>query len=525
MNDEVDDDFDDGRWGTSNLDVVAEPIRYPRSPLAALVALALIPSIALVALYRWADGEDDAYEAAEGSRGLLQPALDATLLDAQATATTTTVADGPDAANPALATSMFDYRRAPEMVAAVASVGQLADTVRPVFGFFGPTTCASVAVDGIPVAAANPEVPLIPASNQKLFVALTALDVLGPDFTFETSVAVPPAQDGVVEGDIYLIGGGDPLLTSDDYPIEEDAQPVVDATSFSLLADRLVEAGVTRIRGTVIGDGTRYDDEWVIEDWAEDVPFIEAGPYDALMANDARVLGRSGREDDPNEGAAREFVRLLGDRGIRVDNGWGSGNASTLVPVVATVESAPLSEIVGEMLLTSDNNTAEMLLKEIGLADSGEGSRAAGLNAMARTMSEQGVDMAGVTFRDGSGLSNLNRATCASLLDVIQRLRETSVLADLPVAAETGTLTDEFVDSDMAGRLRAKTGTLTDVKSLAGIVEPRSSEPQAGTIEFVIVVNTEDADDEASYRTLWSVMGERFATYPLGPASETLGPR
>ena len=139
----------------------------------------------------------------------------------------------------------------------------------------------------------------------------------------------------MVDGDVYLIGGGDPLLTSDDYPVGDDSLPVITPTSFDVLADGLVDAGVTRIRGTVIGDGTRYDDEFVIDEWADGVAFNDAGPYDALLVNDARVRFRSGRQDDPNEAAAREFVRLLSDRGIRVDNGWGSGVASTLVPVVA----------------------------------------------------------------------------------------------------------------------------------------------------------------------------------------------
>ena len=58
----VDEEFDDGEWGTSNFDVVAEPLRYPRSPLLALLALAALPALGLFALTRWADGEADAYE-------------------------------------------------------------------------------------------------------------------------------------------------------------------------------------------------------------------------------------------------------------------------------------------------------------------------------------------------------------------------------------------------------------------------------------------------------------------------------
>ncbi len=524
------DEFDDGQWGTSNIDVVAAPVRYPRSPLIALLALTVLPAIALLLLFRWADGEADAYEASRGATGLFQEQLVGAVSDPESPTTEPVEVDDDlaliDEVAPALTTSMFDYRRAPQVVASVASLGQLETAVNPVFGFIGPTSCAAVAVDGVTVTAANPNVPVIPASNQKLFVAVAALEILGPEFRFTTSVASPPAVEGVVDGDIYLIGGGDPLLTSEDYPVEDDNRPVVNPTSFDTLADGLVDAGITRIRGTVIGDGTRYDDEWFLDEWGDGIAFSEAGPYDSLLANDARVRFRSGVEDDPNEAAAREFVRLLGDRGIFVDNGWGSGIASTLVPVVATVDSEPLSAIVGEMLLTSDNNTAEMLLKEIGFATSGEGTRAAGLNAMLQTMETLGVDTTGVVLRDGSGLSRDNRATCASLLDVVQLGRGTSVDVGLPVAARSGTLIDEFVATDMTGRLRGKTGTLSGVKALAGVVDPRTSDPSsAGTIEFVIVLNLEGAESEDLYRPLWLAMADRFITYPAGPPSESLGPR
>ncbi|MFK7916826.1 MAG: D-alanyl-D-alanine carboxypeptidase/D-alanyl-D-alanine-endopeptidase [Ilumatobacter sp.] len=522
----VTDDFDDGMWGSSNIDLVAEPVRYPRSPLMALLALAILPAMGLLVLHRWADGEADAYEASSDSAGLLVRTLDGRVASDDDPAPAEPASTGDDVfadeVGSVLTTSIFDYRRTPEAVSAVASAGQLSDAVDPVFGFVGDTSCAAVAVGGVTVSSANIDTPVIPASNQKLLVALAALEILGPEFRFTTSVAAPPAVEGVVDGDIFLIGGGDPLLTSDDYPTSDDAQPVVNATSFDALADDVVNAGITRIRGTVIGDGTRYDDEWVIEEWADDVPFVEAGPYDALLANDARVLGRSGRQDDPNAGAAREFVRLLNERGVRVDNGWGSGVASTLVPVIASVDSAPLSDVVVEMLLTSDNNTAEMLVKEMGLATSGQGTRAAGLDSMFQALVDLGLPMDGVRLRDGSGLSVENRATCAAVLNAVQLGRGTAIDAGLPVAATSGTLTGEFVDSEMAERLRAKTGTLTGVKALAGVVDP--DDDDADTIEFVLVLNTEDAASEDVYVPLWTVLGERFATYPAGPSTDVLGP-
>jgi len=526
----LDDDLDAG------IEIVAEPLRYPRSPLVALLLIAILPAIGLLILARWADGEADAYEASRNANDLLETSLDGDIrIDGVVVEDASEVVDsidGPELA-PALSTGMLDYRRAPVTVASAASAAQLRVAVDPVLSFIGERSCAAVAVDGVDVTSLNADLPVIPASNQKLLVALAALDVLGPDYTFTTSVAVPPLNDGVVDGDIYLIGGGDPLLTSDDYPIEDDSLPVTTPTSFDVLADRVVEAGVTRIRGTVIGDGTRYDDEFVIDDWADGVAFNDAGPYDALLANDARVRFRSGVQEDPNEGAAREFVRLLNDRGIQVDNGWGSGVASTLVPVTASIQSAPLSDVVVEMLMTSDNNTAEMLVKEMGVATSATGTRAAGLDAMFRSLEAQGVPMAGVELRDGSGLSTSNRVTCDAVLTVLQLGAGGPLDAGLPVAALSGTLAGEFLDGPMVGRLRAKTGTLNNppteidppaVKALAGYVDPREG-AGLGTIEFALIMNTPDVTDEAIYQGIWKALGERFATYPTGPAPDSLGPR
>jgi D-alanyl-D-alanine carboxypeptidase/D-alanyl-D-alanine-endopeptidase (penicillin-binding protein 4) len=531
------DEFDDGQWGIEHIDLVAEPIRYPRSPLIALVLIALIPSVGFLLLHRWADSEADQYEDSRDAVELLDAPLkgglevDGVLIEPEEVEDDEFDVGDEPVAEPT--TQLFDYRRTPEAVASVASVGQLRVAVEPVLSFIGTDSCAAVAVDGVLVASSNIDLPVIPASNQKLLVALAALDVLGADYRFTTSVALPPAREGVVDGDIYLIGGGDPLLTSDDYPIEDDRYPAINTTSFDGLVEVLVQAGVTRIRGTVIGDGTRYDDEHVIDEWADGIAFVDAGPYDALLANDSRVRGRSGRQDDPNAGAAREFVRLLGNAGIRVDNGWGNGVASTLVPVIGSVTSDPLADVLAEMLATSDNNTAEMLLKEMGVATSGEGTRAAGIDAMVASLTAQGVPMDGVVVRDGSGLSNLNRVTCAAILEVVQLGAGGPIDAGLPIAAETGTLADEFVGHPMAGRLRAKTGTLNNepfdtdppaVKSLAGYVDPAPTS-DAGTIEFVVIANTPNVTEDSVYRPLWSALGERFATYPNGPPEDSLGPR
>ncbi|MEM9040627.1 MAG: D-alanyl-D-alanine carboxypeptidase/D-alanyl-D-alanine-endopeptidase [Actinomycetota bacterium] len=549
-------DGGDARAGTTDepdgaderIELVAEPIRYRRTPLAALLVVALIPAIGLYVLTRWADGRADEYEASRDALaaaerrapdpGLLEPDLEGSIDDALTGAPTPGVGDdtsiddepvGVDAGSALLDTRVFDYRRAPDAIATIVAARRLAAEVEPVFAFLDPTSCAAVSASGVTVASFNADVPVIPASVQKLVVAAVALDVLGPDHRFATSVAVPPPLDGEVAGDVFLIGGGDPLLTSDDFPILDDPRPAFGTTSLDVLADAVVAAGVTRIRGSVIGDGTRYDDEFVVDTWGEGIAGVDAGPYDALLVNDARVRGISSRLDDPNEAAAREFVRLLGERGIVVDTGWGSGAASTLVPVVGTVESEPLATVVAEMLTTSDNNTAEMLLKELGVVAQGNGSRAAGLAVLRDRLTAWGIDLDGITLVDGSGLSTGNRLTCAAVLELLQRFRGTALDAGLAVAGRSGTLLDEFTESPVLGRLRAKTGTLSNqpfdvdppaVKALAGYVDADTD----SALEFVVIANSADVSEPTRYRPLWSAFGDRFATYPDGPGSSDLRP-
>ncbi len=150
----------------------------------------------------------------------------------------------------------------------------------------------------------------------------------------------------------------------------------------------------------------------------------------------------------------------------------GSGGAR-----VAQVRSAPLGSIVERILEVSDNEASEVLLRHVGLAEDGEGSSAAGQRAVERLLARAGVDLGGGVLHDGSGLSRANRIAPATLVDVLRlaaspehpELRQ--VITGLPVAGFTGSLTDRFDGPvpEGRGRVRAKTGTLTNVFSLAGV--------------------------------------------------------
>ena len=492
--------------------VVAAPVRYRRLPLILLLLIGALPAIGLVVLNRWAAGEADRYDASR-----------------QAVAVVSGDANGLATEQAKLSADMLDYRRAPASVARLASVNELRRELRPHFQFVSDQSCAMVSVDGVRVGATNASVPVIPASIQKLITAAVALEVIGPKTRFITTVLGAQPEDGVVTGDIYLVGGGDPLLTSDDYPIEDDTLPAFNTTSLDSLANRIVAAGVTRIDGAVIGDGSRYDDEYSVDSWATGVAFVDAGPYDALIVNDSRRVGYSSRQTNPNTAAANELVRLLAERGVVVGRGATSGIAPIGLDTIATVRSARLAAVIKEMLVNSDNNTAEMLLKEIGHVARGQGTRVAGLNVVDATLRSWGVPMDGVRGLDGSGLSPGNRVTCAAILSVLQHDTAVPLRRLLPVAGESGTLMLEFIESPMAGRMHAKTGTLNNmpveefppaVKALAGYVD--SSTP--ATIEFVMILNTPDITVDRRFAPLWQSLGSALATYPQGPLARELAP-
>jgi D-alanyl-D-alanine carboxypeptidase/D-alanyl-D-alanine-endopeptidase (penicillin-binding protein 4) len=203
----------------------------------------------------------------------------------------------------------------------------------------------------------------------------------------------------------------------------------------------------------------------------------------------------------------------------------GQGSASGIAPFapeLAAVESQPMSAIVQEMLQTSDDNTAEILVKEIGSQAGAGGTTDAGLAVVRDLLGQWGLALDGVVLADGSGLSRDNRVTCSLLVGVLaQGSAGDDLGAGLPVAATSGTLTEEFVDSELGGRLQGKTGSLTDVKSLAGYVPV----PSGGQIEYALVLNAPGANDPVVYRPVWDVLATSLATYPAGATTEALAPR
>ena len=328
----------------------------------------------------------------------------------------------------------------------------------------------------------------VPASNQKLLTTIAALERLGPDFRFRTNVAAtgPLNPDGILVGDLVVLGSGDPTLSARYH--ESAETPLVD------LAVQLRERGLRRVRGDLVIEAAAWDSTRVEPTWMwGDLPFgyaAAAGPFviaegmaeveasaaapgtpvtvrwrpvgdpgrfvssarsvapsdsadlDSRLRDDAPGVEITGtleafttetlelnvQQPDAEAGAA--FVRILGDHGIDVDGSVrvrrtppDCGSACGAPDVLATLESPPLIEIVRGVLEPSQNWMAEQLIRYLGQADGGLAGWPDGTRAMRRILqSDFGLDSLDLTIRDGSGLSAYNLVTPRAVVGLLEQV-------------------------------------------------------------------------------------------------------
>ncbi len=315
-----------------------------------------------------------------------------------------------------------------------------------------------------------------PASTTKIVTAAAALYALGGDHVFETAVV----RDG---RRVVLVGGGDPLLAS--RPADDSTYP--ERADVVTLAERTARALRRQgIRTVTLGyDATLFTGPAVNPTWRADyIPDAVVSPTSALWVDEGRPASGFGRVADPAAAAAEAFAAALARAGIKV-RGAPEETAAPDVRPLATVTSAPLDQVVERVLLVSDNEAAEVLLRHVGLAEEGAGSTEAGRRGVRRILESQGISLRSSTLYDGSGLSRANRLDPRVLVDVLRLAADPEhpelrpVLTGLPVAGFTGSLTNRMDQGPPAGlgRVRAKTGTLTGVTSLAGIAADVDGNP------------------------------------------------
>ncbi|MET1134023.1 MAG: D-alanyl-D-alanine carboxypeptidase/D-alanyl-D-alanine-endopeptidase [Aeromicrobium sp.] len=308
----------------------------------------------------------------------------------------------------------------------------------------------------------------VPASTTKVLTAVAALDRLGPDATFTTSV--------VRDGDrLVLVGGGDPYLT--------DTRPKRSATERADLAT-LAAATARKVGSAQVAlgyDVSLFSGPSVSPAWEKGYVGGVVAPVSPLWIDRGRV--GAARSTEPAADAARRFAELLRAKGVDVRGEPSRVEAPVGATRVAQARSARLSRIVERFLADSDNEVAEVLLRQAAIKGGQPGSFAGGTKVVAEVLANAGVSTDGLVLNDGSGLSRKNRISAATLAETMVEASSTPrlapVLSGLPVGGFSGTLENRYERSDARGLVRAKTGTLTGVHSLAGIVTLAGGRPVA----------------------------------------------
>ena len=405
----------------------------------------------------------------------------------------------------------------------------------------------------------NPNLSLPSASTMKVVTTAAALDILGSYLKFETKIMYDGYIDSnnVLQGNIYIKGGGDPTLGSKYFKEKY-------GLFLSSWVHEIAKLGIDSIAGSVIGDASFFSDEYVAPTWswgdignyygagvsgltiydntvefefssgplAHDSAFVDCFyPYSPDLIIDNRVKASNTKKDlayiyggpnnptrtikgtipkgqveyvvkgsihEPAYLTAFELESALWEHGIGV-----GGNATTIRRMkslghyfeaerkdIFITKSPTVSQIVYWTNLISNNLYAEHLLKHIGVKKYGDGSVFSSTLAVTKYWSSKGIDMTGFYMNDGSGLSRSNAITASQLVEVLAYMKlkskySKSFLSSLPVAGKTGTLRSIGKKTKIAGNLKAKSGTMTRIKSYAGYVKSASGR----NLAFAIVIN------------------------------------
>ena len=311
----------------------------------------------------------------------------------------------------------------------------------------------AIALGGDTLYAYKDWVARPPASNEKLLLSMTLLRRLGADATIATRLFATErvGADGVLEGNLWIVGHGD---------------PEIDALDMAELARALVEDGVERVRGRVFAGTGPFARDWWAPGWRDYFPDVYIALPTALTYRFNE--GAGGRHlRDPERLAAKTLTRKLEARDVKVSGRPGSGSPPRDLVSLATIESDPLATIMRSMNLVSSNFRAEVLGKMLGAKQLGSpGTIAKGARAVERFARSHGVR---VVAHDASGLSYDNRVSAEGIVDMLrvaERAPWGEVLRGTLPAGGEGTLQGRLEKITV----RAKTGTLIDVSALSGWV-------------------------------------------------------
>ena len=394
----------------------------------------------------------------------------------------------------------------------------------------------------------NPDVMMQPASTMKMYTSAVAFDRFGADFTFRTPVfrdgAVGP--DGVLAGNLYLRGVGDPSLGSRFW---HDQAPM------DVLAKQIAAAGIKRVRGDIFGDATAFDDKLVPDGWktsylgaayaarvsalslSENLVWVVVKPESGkasvtlepattalTVESTVRVVGGTGGRisatrrgdgtisvrgtvgarsgplkyslvvDNPPLFATGALRASLQKAGVTIDGQTRLGPVPPSAVEIAALSSPPLAQIVGEMDRESINIVAELLYRASARSETTQvGSAETALANLREFMSKKvGAAPTVVDVADGSGLSLLDKVTARSMVQLLGYAHAAdwgpAFHASLPVEGESGTLRRSGRGTPSRGNLHAKTGTTNNVAALSGYVTAKNGE----VLAFSLIYNGTD---------------------------------
>lgn len=374
---------------------------------------------------------------------------------------------------------------------------------------------------------------LVPASNQKILTSAVALDVLGPDYRYETPfLAGGPIRDGLLDGDLLVVGRGDPTIS--DHMAGDAMLPLLAA------ADSIAARGVSRIRGRLLPVGNAFSDANIGHAWEHDDLATSSGAaIDELLFNEgiAHVLVRAGamvgdtataqtapartfprlrlvatttdsvgpdsvarlsavkdtlRGDvvisgtipqgdsatltvafrDPGQAYLAALREALADRGIAIDDSVFADTARR--DTLFVLRSPPMSEILAAFMKPSQNQIGEMLFKTVALVQTDTGTARVARRLFGERLRAWGAESDGFLVWDGSGLSRqdlVSPETLIRVLDTMRRHTHFQTYYDaFPVAGVDGTLRGRMRATAAEANVRGKTGTLSNVRSLSGYV-------------------------------------------------------
>nr|WP_320067884.1 D-alanyl-D-alanine carboxypeptidase/D-alanyl-D-alanine-endopeptidase [Micromonospora sp. RTGN7] len=330
----------------------------------------------------------------------------------------------------------------------------------------------------------------VPASVTKLATGVTVLAARGPDYRIPTRAVAGPTP-----GEVVLVGGGDPTLAVGGNGFYPDAARLDD------LAKQVKQVLGGTVPSKVTVDSSLFGGPVYEPGWDSDIPTGGFGAaISALMTDGARRDPRTAKRNfdaghgwaerapQPDLAAGRAFAGLLGLSGSAAEVKRGTApatgaDATGAAPAPGTelgkVESLPVIRLVNIMITSSDNVIAEALARQVALAREQPASFVGGAAAMDIVIGELGLAADEITLADGSGLSRSNRISPSLLTDLITLAGDgthpelAAIFGGLPVAAWSGTLDGRYqvpATAAGAGVVRAKTGTLTRVHAIAGLV-------------------------------------------------------